>query len=1063
MKRKNTTRSALFTSIISLLLCVSMLVGTTFAWFTDEVQSGRNVIAAGNLDVELYHTDEDESDVKVDGSTKLFNDVVLWEPGAVLFDTLQVKNVGTLALKYDLELAVLNETVVNGYKLSDVIKVGVIDGALGTGTTRDGLIAAVSNWTTLKDFSMNKNGIELEVGGEDTFTLVLYWQPNSNEIDNRYNMNNENQSKILQLDIGVNLFATQVEEESDSFGDDYDANAPTLITVNGAVYDTVAEAQAALNSVTGAVTLAMNNVDYAAESGHALTIPANVTATLDVQGYVSLTGAAGGAGIWVSEGSSLTITGDTLIAKGNAGVDDEQGGSGIGGLGNITVDGVKALTAEGYGKNGYGIGSATSTVAIKNSTVVMARGGYYNAEFTDTKYVKDAKAGAPAIGGATITITDSTVRNTLGGSKAAGIGARFWNSTTITISGSTIENVEGGASAAGIGGSRLAENVSTAPVTIIINDSTITAKGGYYGAGIGSGYDTHCSTTQSMHTISITGNSVINAQGGKYAAGIGTGYHVAALNLSIEDTVTTNAKSGEKFYKAAYTLAQDVGYGVVDPTREGTQANIPATKTYYITNAEQLIALGNTSVEGTIYLANDIDLGGASIQSIGAAYGKTLTVEGNGYAISNGKLAAGKHNGMDTYGLFYAYTNSTLTIKDLKINNVNVDATKDATRNYGSAVVVGYADGGSNVTLNNVDVTNCSVLNNTVDIGDEAGVYVGYQTGTLTMKDCDSTGCAVAGETEEKTGAFIGMVNGNSSLTNCTTDLTIGACNRIGSSATLLIDGKAHTLPTNVTPENISSVDFKKDGTYKFSGDFNGANILVQSVAGKNIVLDGTNATNVGELIVNANANIVDHWNTANGVDADRTGSYTVQHFNAKQISAFAYDTTLTITDNTVEFIGMYGANVALDINKNTVDANFAKHSMSSPGNTASAYASSEYAVYLAMANYDLKFDNNTVTDAYSHAVGINGLQTQFKETTFTTNNVASFSGNNITVNSTEKTNRAALKMWDDTIYAPNTSSTAQVDAAKTLQNTIKNSNNTFTLGEGHIYFEFYEVAVGTL
>ena len=37
MKRKNTTRNALFTSIISLLLCVSMLVGTTFAWFTDEV------------------------------------------------------------------------------------------------------------------------------------------------------------------------------------------------------------------------------------------------------------------------------------------------------------------------------------------------------------------------------------------------------------------------------------------------------------------------------------------------------------------------------------------------------------------------------------------------------------------------------------------------------------------------------------------------------------------------------------------------------------------------------------------------------------------------------------------------------------------------------------------------------------------------------------------------------------------------------------------------------------------------------------------------------------------
>ena len=53
MKRKNMTRNALVTSILSLLLCVSMLVGTTFAWFTDEVTSGRNTIAAGNLDIEL--------------------------------------------------------------------------------------------------------------------------------------------------------------------------------------------------------------------------------------------------------------------------------------------------------------------------------------------------------------------------------------------------------------------------------------------------------------------------------------------------------------------------------------------------------------------------------------------------------------------------------------------------------------------------------------------------------------------------------------------------------------------------------------------------------------------------------------------------------------------------------------------------------------------------------------------------------------------------------------------------------------------------------------------------
>ena len=50
---KNTKKSLLM-SAISLLLCISMLISSTFAWFTDEVESGTNVIAAGNLDVELY-------------------------------------------------------------------------------------------------------------------------------------------------------------------------------------------------------------------------------------------------------------------------------------------------------------------------------------------------------------------------------------------------------------------------------------------------------------------------------------------------------------------------------------------------------------------------------------------------------------------------------------------------------------------------------------------------------------------------------------------------------------------------------------------------------------------------------------------------------------------------------------------------------------------------------------------------------------------------------------------------------------------------------------------------
>ena len=49
MKNK---KMALLHSVIALLLCVSMLVGSTFAWFTDSVKTGINTIAAGVLDVD---------------------------------------------------------------------------------------------------------------------------------------------------------------------------------------------------------------------------------------------------------------------------------------------------------------------------------------------------------------------------------------------------------------------------------------------------------------------------------------------------------------------------------------------------------------------------------------------------------------------------------------------------------------------------------------------------------------------------------------------------------------------------------------------------------------------------------------------------------------------------------------------------------------------------------------------------------------------------------------------------------------------------------------------------
>ena len=246
-KRKNLTRSALFTSILSLLLCVSMLVGTTFAWFTDEVVTGMNTIAAGNLDVELL-----ASGANVDSTTELFDDVTLWEPGVVVYENLQIANVGTLALNYRMALNFGGENDLNGHKLSEILKVAVID-KIADGAARADVLAAAEasgNAGALSDFVLT-GSLEAETSTDEQ-TVVIYWIPNDNVTDNLYNANNgqtTSDGQPLHIEFGVKLEATQMMHEEDSFGNDYDKDATPveLPTVKVASFE---EFDAALKAMT---------------------------------------------------------------------------------------------------------------------------------------------------------------------------------------------------------------------------------------------------------------------------------------------------------------------------------------------------------------------------------------------------------------------------------------------------------------------------------------------------------------------------------------------------------------------------------------------------------------------------------------------------------------------------------------------------------------------------------------------------------------------------------------------------------------------------------------------
>ena len=111
MNNKRATKRALLTSVMALVMCVVMLVGTTFAWFTDTASTGVNKIQAGNLDIELAYKNSTTNGKFKEASkeTPVFDNNALWEPGHVEYVVLKVSNAGNLALKYKLGINIASE------------------------------------------------------------------------------------------------------------------------------------------------------------------------------------------------------------------------------------------------------------------------------------------------------------------------------------------------------------------------------------------------------------------------------------------------------------------------------------------------------------------------------------------------------------------------------------------------------------------------------------------------------------------------------------------------------------------------------------------------------------------------------------------------------------------------------------------------------------------------------------------------------------------------------------------------------------------------------------------
>ena len=217
------TKQALFHSIVALILCCSMLVGTTFAWFTDEVTSGVNKIQAGNLDIELEYLDGgDWKPVKSDKS--VFPEGILWEPGHTEVVYLRIVNKGNLALKYQLGIGVEGETLSvtesgEVIQLSKYIHFGAVDGVSVPFANRDAARAAVTESKALTA-GYTKTGT-MTATNETAYMALVVYMPES--VGNE--ANHATGADAPSIDLGIRLLATQLNSEMDSFGSDYDANA----------------------------------------------------------------------------------------------------------------------------------------------------------------------------------------------------------------------------------------------------------------------------------------------------------------------------------------------------------------------------------------------------------------------------------------------------------------------------------------------------------------------------------------------------------------------------------------------------------------------------------------------------------------------------------------------------------------------------------------------------------------------------------------------------------------------------------------------------------------------
>lgn len=411
MNTKKATKRALLTSVMALVMCVVMLVGTTFAWFTDTASTAVNKIQAGNLDIKLLAEDGVTS---LEGATLKWQKAagaedkdILWEPGCrYKLQPIIIKNAGNLALKY---------------------KVAI------TGIKGDAKLNEAIEWTI--------NGVSL-----DEEKPLLAGESAKLMIEGHMKEEAGNEYQGLSIDgIGITVYATQYTHEYDSFNNTYDEGATygtgaTIVGLDG-TYDSLTAAAKAWRESKGVVT-----------SGN--TFGMNSLGTVD-------------SIAWVISGEVATGDGEGVIGNNGAGQSILGGGyfTPAVTVNNITIKGVNDAKIAKTGDS-YLVSAAGKNVVYENITfvnTVRIDSNPANLTFKNCKFEAGLRMPHSATNG-NVTIEKCTFTGnessgyaifaqgnmasfTISGNTISdcqrGINVQAGNNAVVTIDGNTIKNITG--------------------------------------------------------------------------------------------------------------------------------------------------------------------------------------------------------------------------------------------------------------------------------------------------------------------------------------------------------------------------------------------------------------------------------------------------------------------------------------------------------------------------------------------------------------------------------------------------------------------------------------------